>query len=1162
MRLQRLDLDRFGHFTDRSFDFGTGLGAGGDRPDFHIIYGPNEAGKTTTMEAALRLFYGFPMREGYAFKHPRNNLQVSATLEIDGTVRRFTRLPKRSGALVDETGTVLPETALSAHLAGLSEEDYRQLLCLDDETIERGGEEIANAQGDIGRLLFSAAAGVADLSGVLDGVRERADTLWKKRGRTTRIAELKRELATIESEIRESDVSASAWKGLKHTLSQAQHAEEEARVTRNALFATKARIEGQRRALPLMAEISALEARINAHPDTPVRLDFDPERLIALRTDHGTATANIERLTKEIAALETQIAEITVDPERLELAEDLDALQDLSIRDRGAQLDLTRRKGELRAAEAAMNRAAQDLGAAKDVDPQSLALSQVEIAQLEQARDALIDARRSALNEARELDDLTVKYDAAKEALVATKAATEATIETAHKTADAPLDAPRVTDLLARFDVDRLAPAHASALQAIHAAEARARKSLSALRMGAVTFETLPPCPGTHAQAQAWAERHNKLTRAIQDAREKCAEHHETLAALTARAEALTASGTVTSDREEETLFAAREARWAEHLNTLDEDSARTFREALLQHDTAMKTRVAHASELGQLRQIEQDKAEAHTRAEHAEARLKELQAECAALEASVTAMAEQAGLPTPLTPAEWLDWVSRHATAEEDAEALRTTQEANRSTLERAERLCAALAPVLPFDPVDLDEAMVAARQIAEAERHQAETVAKAREHLAQAQHDLDKRKTKHQAAQSAEAKALQNWQALIAALLGDQVQPDTVMASLAPLRDLREQEKARATALRRVEAMEADQTRFAQEVTRLAEAQGLELRDSAAETYTALRDLCEQARTAHEKAKDLSDAITRAQAQLSANTDRLREIDQEVATIAAAFPDPDALTDIDALRQRVQQAAQVIAEREELARLRQTVMAELDVQDMDTARARLANLSLAELDAATESNQADLAHAEEALTQAIERRSTAAEALKQVTGDADIATLEEKKATLELELEEAARAHLELSLGHYLASDAIRRYRDSHRSGMMAATERCFSDLTRGAYPTLSTQPDRDAEVLMAVTADGTSKRASEMSKGTRFQLYLALRAAAHEQLVAQGTCLPFFCDDIFETFDETRTSAACRVMETIGRRGQAIYLTHHRHVVDIAQKVCDTPPVVHEI
>ena len=58
---------------------------------------------------------------------------------------------------------------------------------------------------------------------------------------------------------------------------------------------------------------------------------------------------------------------------------------------------------------------------------------------------------------------------------------------------------------------------------------------------------------------------------------------------------------------------------------------------------------------------------------------------------------------------------------------------------------------------------------------------------------------------------------------------------------------------------------------------------------------------------------------------------------------------------------------------------------------------------------------------------------------------------------------------------------------------------------------------------------------------------------ELVAQGVCLPFFCDDVFETFDDERTRAACRLMERIGGSGQAIYLTHHKHVVDIAREVC---------
>ena len=122
------------------------------------------------------------------------------------------------------------------------------------------------------------------------------------------------------------------------------------------------------------------------------------------------------------------------------------------------------------------------------------------------------------------------------------------------------------------------------------------------------------------------------------------------------------------------------------------------------------------------------------------------------------------------------------------------------------------------------------------------------------------------------------------------------------------------------------------------------------------------------------------------------------------------------------------------------------------------------------------------------------------------------------------------------------------------MAATERAFAELTNGAYEKLVTQPDGPSEILLAVDAAGTAKQIDDMSKGTRLQLYLALRAAAYEQMVAQGVQLPFFCNDVFETFDEERTRAACRLMEQIGRSGQAIYLTHHRHVVELAREVCE--------
>ena len=52
MRLSRLDLTRYGKFTNHSIDFGH---AAAVRPDLHIIYGPNEAGKSTIFAAYLDL---------------------------------------------------------------------------------------------------------------------------------------------------------------------------------------------------------------------------------------------------------------------------------------------------------------------------------------------------------------------------------------------------------------------------------------------------------------------------------------------------------------------------------------------------------------------------------------------------------------------------------------------------------------------------------------------------------------------------------------------------------------------------------------------------------------------------------------------------------------------------------------------------------------------------------------------------------------------------------------------------------------------------------------------------------------------------------------------------------------------------------------------------
>src|SRR3546814_3637659 len=79
MRFGRFDLLRYGKFTDKSIAFPQA------RRDFHLIVGPNEAGKSTLRSAILDLLFGFPVRTPLDFLHAKADLRLGASIQnIDG----------------------------------------------------------------------------------------------------------------------------------------------------------------------------------------------------------------------------------------------------------------------------------------------------------------------------------------------------------------------------------------------------------------------------------------------------------------------------------------------------------------------------------------------------------------------------------------------------------------------------------------------------------------------------------------------------------------------------------------------------------------------------------------------------------------------------------------------------------------------------------------------------------------------------------------------------------------------------------------------------------------------------------------------------------------------------------------------------------------------
>jgi uncharacterized protein YhaN len=130
-----------------------------------------------------------------------------------------------------------------------------------------------------------------------------------------------------------------------------------------------------------------------------------------------------------------------------------------------------------------------------------------------------------------------------------------------------------------------------------------------------------------------------------------------------------------------------------------------------------------------------------------------------------------------------------------------------------------------------------------------------------------------------------------------------------------------------------------------------------------------------------------------------------------------------------------------------------------------------------------------------------------------------------------------------------------------MMERASKAFNLISRGAYKGLAAQPSGRSETLIALGGDGGSKEADQLSKGARFQLYLALRVAGYHELARARVPAPFVADDIMETFDHFRAEEALRLFAQMGRVGQVIYFTHHQHLAEIARRVCPEAKV-HEL
>lgn len=1148
MRLKCLDLTRYGKFTDHRIEFGERVEG---QPDLHIVYGPNEAGKSTALAGFLDLLFGIETRSRFNFIHPYPTMRVGGTLELAGGPQQLVRIKRPQNSLLDARDQPITEGVLLGELGGIDRESYRTMFSLDDATLEAGGESILSSKGDLGQLLFSASAGLADLSKGLVDLKAEAEGFYKYRARSGELSDLKARLVKLKAERERVDTLASDYAQLIEARDRAAIQYEEAIGSRGRIQARMDEIQRHLNALPRLADLRGLRQRIAPLANLPDAPSGWAEELPQLQKDEIELGIRAQGLTEEIAELSGQLDAIVVDETALRLADKVERLADLRARHVTAEKDIPERRLQLREAELAIATILGRIERTGEIDPKRLVLGASVVGALRtliETRSGIEAALKSAADE---LSEARRRLDEAQARLG--KAGGDPQTGQGRETwmsLAATVAAARADDHAARR---RLAE------RARDAARATLADRLRALQPWSGDVDELVDLPAPPvAEIQRW-------TLAIAEAQKRIEQHAgevERLTTeqvrLTAELDALSGISGLVSDQEAASIRAIREQAWAAHRGTLDTASADGFEAALRRDDIVTSGRLGHVADVAKLHQVSQAlaiaKAEYHRAIELrdvATTALHGLQREIAAAVATTCP-----GLSDSISLPQFEAWLGRRDKALEARALVRAAEsdlrEAAADAVAVRDRLATALAAAgLPQGTDAGFEALLVAGQGAIDREVELKAL---RASVDERQRDLASRERDVEKATGAGRHWNASWtKACSACWLGEGGTAPTlatVREILAAITELGPVLEKKAGLVDRIGKMEKDQAAFRDEAEALANELGIVA--SSGDVLDLAQVIGAQIQQAHAERTRRATAAQNLEAARSRHrtlSETLAVHDRRKTEMTAFFSVPtlaEVSSKLSVIEKRAELAAQAdAAERDILAALRLPAIDEaeavLDLGDHTALEAELVELKARFDDQDQRSRDLFSVH------------SKALDRVEAVGGDGAVAKIEEEKRTLLLDIEDRALRYLRLKLGAAAAEQALRAYRDLHRSSMMARASEAFATISRGAYAGLAAQPEKDGEILIALGAGGGSKEAAELSKGTRFQLYLALRVAGYYEFVASRQPVPFIADDIMETFDDFRAEEAFRLFGEMALVGQVIYLTHHPHLCEMARRVC---------
>ncbi len=341
MKILTLELRAFGPFTGTVLDFSHG------KEGVHIVYGPNEAGKSAALRGLKALLFGIPERTTDNFIHDNSKLKIGGNIQhSDGSSLFFLRKKARSKTLLKEDESLLDDAALKKYIGSVEESLFSRMFGINYQDLVAGGKQIIAGGGDVGESLFAAGIGGIGLKDILTSLDKEADDLFTPRGKKFIHLQVM-EFNNIKREIQDAALPSREWEEHTEALNTARRSKEELIHELSMLRNEITRLTRLQKAIPLIAEWKDLNGQRTAMGDVLILpQSFAEERGHAfqvLTQAESTEKKAIERLT----VLKGRLDAIKFSPDILKYGK---VIEDYHIRLGShikAQQDLPKLNGEI-----------------------------------------------------------------------------------------------------------------------------------------------------------------------------------------------------------------------------------------------------------------------------------------------------------------------------------------------------------------------------------------------------------------------------------------------------------------------------------------------------------------------------------------------------------------------------------------------------------------------------------------------------------------------------------------------------------------------------------------------------------------------------------------------------------------------------------------------